>query len=92
MSDSEFWQSTPYLTKLFVEGAVERERRGYQTAMFTAWHSGLYFRIKRMPPLSKAMQALEGPQKTRRMSQEEMLSVIEQWTVAFGGEDRRRAN
>ena len=92
MTDAEFWRSTPYLTRLFVEAAAERERRAYGRVMFAAWYAGAFFRVRRMPPLRKVMRPFEGRgAPARRMSPEEMLAIVEGWNAANGGRDLRKA-
>lgn len=92
MTDAEFWRSTPYLTRLFVEAAGERERLAFGREMFGAWHAGAFFRIKRMPSLEKAMRGLDSKGPPKRMTPDEMLKVIEQWNAAYGGRDLRKTN
>lgn len=92
MSDAEFWQSTPYLTRIHVECAVERERMAYHRTMFAVWHGAAWGRIKRMPPLSKALHGFTPKRgRPKRMTPDEMLAQIELWNVAFGGKDRRKS-
>lgn len=90
MTDGQFWRSTPYLTRIFIEQAGERERLSLKREMFNAWYAGAFFRIKRMPSLENVMRGLDGNKLVKRMTPDEMLKVIEDWNRALGGDDKRK--
>lgn len=89
MSEGEFWKSTPFQTRLFIEAAAERERLAYRRAIWAAWHMAAFERSKRMPKLSQVMQQVERKKPTTRKSPAQLLAMIVDMNAAFGGKDLR---
>jgi hypothetical protein len=67
MSVEEFWNATPKETYLFTEGQVERDRR---IGLFVAWHTAMFERRKRLPPLQKL---LKGSKPAKKLTPEEVV-------------------
>lgn len=88
MVEGEFWNSTPFLTRKFIEAAAERERDAYKRVLFGAWNSAAFARQKRLQKLEPLLRKLDR-RASRRQSPEEILRTVELWNRALGGRDLR---
>lgn len=86
MTEAEFWASTPYLTRLVLEAAGERESLANRRELYGAWHAAGFARIKRMPRLDRV---LRGNAKPKPMSEDHMLRMAEGFVRKVGGADLR---
>jgi hypothetical protein len=51
----EFWEQTPFETKLCVEAYNDQRLDDDERSMHTAWHTAYFYRIKDMPRLSEML-------------------------------------
>lgn len=72
----------------YAAGRVRRDLMEWRRALFTAWHSGYFNRVKRMPRLKRLMERLGGPPPAR--SPEELLKLALAINRQLGGTDRRQ--
>lgn len=90
MGESEFWHSTPFMTRKRIEANAERERRSYRLALFGAWNAARYYRAKRMPNLKTEYQKLDlSAGRRSRQTPAQIWRTVEEMNRAFKGRDLR---
>lgn len=90
LTPGEFWTATPYETRLRNEAAVERQRADYRLALWGAWHTAGFSRVKRMPRLDHMLRRMSR-RRTMPQSPDEVWAAFVRLNSALGGEDRRNA-
>ncbi|MCE9635811.1 MAG: hypothetical protein K8T90_08910 [Planctomycetes bacterium] len=66
-------------------GAIRR--RGYQLALFTAWHAAAFERIDRLPELAPLLERLDGC-ADEDQDPDEQIAAARSIVAAFGGRER----
>ena len=61
-------------------------RRGYQLALFTAWHAAAFERIDRMPELPPLLERLDG-RAGEDQDPDEQLAAARTIVAAYGGKE-----
>ena len=82
---------TPYELALTVEVWAEQKEAENITKITMTWLGEYYHRIKKLPPLKKAVDELMGAKK-KVMSDEEMLEKVKSLNVMFGGIEIKEQN
>jgi hypothetical protein len=90
LKPGEFWQLTPYETRIWIDGQSKAERRRYRLALWSAWHVEAFRRRRRLPRLALYLRRLD-PQPIRPQSPEQVLKTLERLNARFGGRDIRPA-
>lgn len=62
-------------------------RRGYQLALFTAWHAAAFERIDRMPELAPLLDRVGGGD-AEEQDPDEQIHAARSIVAAFGGRER----
>ena len=57
----------------------------YRMAIFAAWHTAVFTRQKRIPPLQRVM----GTGQQRPASPDVLMAKVQALNMAFGGKDKR---
>lgn len=89
MSESEFWHSTPYITRLCCKAAAALDLNRYRHDLFTGYHAALLSRVKDPPSLESLMRRLDTPRQVQQ-SPEDILRIVEALNAQFGGVDKRK--
>jgi hypothetical protein len=92
MRESEFWDSTPYITRLYCQAVSDRDRNRYRHDLFTAFKAAWYARKPRLGggDLNSDLRKLDATGRSvRRQSPEEIMRVVETLNLRFGGADLR---
>lgn len=84
ISLKEFDEMTPYELALHIEAFYERKQAEHQTSITLVWLGEYYHRVKKLPPLKKAIDEVMGNKK-KDMSDEEMLAKVKSLNALFGG-------
>ncbi len=66
-------------------GAIRR--RGYQLALFTAWHAAAFERIDRLPELAPVLDRLDG-RADEDQDADQQIAAARSIVAAFGGRER----
>lgn len=82
---SEYNEMTPYELALYVEAWSEQKEAENITQLTLVWLGEYYHRIKKLPPLKKAVEEALGKKKNKVMTDEEMLAKAKSLNALFGG-------
>jgi hypothetical protein len=84
VSIKEWEQMTPYELALICEVWAEQKEAENITKITMVWLGEYYHRIKKLPPIKKAVDDVLGGKK-KTMSDEEMLEKVKSLNAMFGG-------
>jgi hypothetical protein len=73
---------TPYELRLYSEIFVENKQLEQEEKLTLAWMGEYFHRIDKLPPLKEVLNKQE---KTKQMTDEEMLETVKQLNAALGG-------
>jgi hypothetical protein len=82
-----FWGQTPRETAVTLRALDALRRRGYQLALFTAWHAAAFERIDRLPELAPLLERLDG-RADENQDPDEQIAAARSIVAAFGGRER----
>ena len=86
----DFWTLTPFQTRLWCQQYTERERAAYKLATFTAWHTAVFSRQKKIPDLIKVLNGFDRKKDVKRKSPGALLALVRQINVQLGGKEKPR--
>ena len=91
MGWAEFWESTPYATRVFLEAWGERERAESERVIVGAFHAAYFARFEKLGPrdLEKAMD--RKPKPVKQQTDEEIGRAVFAWLKASEAPSDRRA-
>lgn len=84
ISLTEFEYMTPYELMLHLEAYLEKQQAEMEEKVSLVWLREHYHRVKKLPPLKSILKDMQ-PNK-RKMTNDEMLSMVKQLNSQFGGE------
>ncbi len=82
---SQFDEMTPYELNLHIEAYSEKIKRETEDGVILVWLGEYYHRLKKLPPLKKALEELTEKKKKQPMTDNEMLEVVKKLNAQFGG-------
>jgi hypothetical protein len=79
MTPTEFSAITPREAVMFIEGRQSLERRQFQLALITAWHTEAFARTKKLPPLKSLLDKASGGPSDREAARAERAERARSW-------------
>ena len=75
---------TPYELSLYLEAYLEKQEAEMQEKLTLVWLGEYYHRTKRLPSLKDELKKITGG-KNKVMTDAEMLQMVKELNVKFGG-------
>ena len=75
---------TPYELSLYLEAYLEKQEAEMQEKLTLVWLGEYYHRTKRLPSLKDELKKITGG-KSKVMTDAEMLQMVKELNVKFGG-------
>ena len=73
----------------FARGHRRRSDADYRRSLWTAWHGGLFGRVKKLPELDKLLTKIGASRRVVK-STNQLLAMAEHLNKLFGGADNRK--
>lgn len=79
MGWAEFWESTPYATRVFLGAWVEREREAHERTIMGAFHAAYFTRFEKLGPKDLQKALGRKPKPAKQQTDEQIGSAIFGW-------------
>lgn len=90
LTHDQFWSLTPFETAEAARAALDARRDAYKLALWQAWHTAAFGRVKKLPDLKRMLDRLADRREVRPATPKALKAKIEALNAAFGGRDMRR--
>lgn len=87
LSPAETLDLTPREFAAFLKGTTKVRLGEWKRGLWTAWHTSLFDRQKKLPRLQGVMDRMD-KRTPKKQTPDQMLAAVKMITAAFGGEDK----
>lgn len=82
MGWAEFWESTPYATRVYLEAWGERESAAHERVIVGAFHAAYFARFEKLGPKDLEKALGRKPKPTQQQTEEEIGRAVFAWLKA----------
>lgn len=82
MGWAEFWESTPYATRIYLDAWAERERLNFERAVTGAFYTAYFTRFEKLGPKDLEKALGRKPKPARQQTEYEAIANVFAWLKA----------